>query len=308
MSQYLSPQQGIREQVTSLEGRLQTLGNRMRSRPDRLRVDAAYMIPFRGQAEVDESKGITVTTLEGIDAVDRVVYGLTSTRIEQGVQNPRETLRVPAVIALPHDWLQELEELNGIRSEIERLACMIEDQYERTKVWRTMRYLSSLQVMRQTWIISGPSRIRFYWDASPSVQLKTAAEWIKHYVSHVKKLYGYVPTIDELSEGDSTRNFVVAINQLSGLSGSERIAAFRPGQPHVRARVGFIDTLPRMLRPAPTPIVYPISDPVPFIVPLSSYVPGEVSNKKGSRTKIDAEPFVAAMNLHRYLEPYRFSG
>jgi hypothetical protein len=62
-----------------------------------------------------------------------------------------------------------------------------------------------------------------------------------------------------------------------------------------------------MLRPAPTPIVYPIDDPVPFIVPLSSYEPGEISNKKWSRAKIEAEPFVEAMYLHRYLEPYRFS-
>lgn len=307
MTQYLSPQQGIKEQVNILEGRLESLGNRMRSRPDRLRVDAAFMIPFRDQAKVDESKGITVTALEGLEAVDRVVYGLTSTRIEPGKQNPRETLRVPAVLALPDDWLQELNELNVVRQEIERLAGMIEDQYERTKVWSSMRYLSSLQVMRQTWIVSGPARVRFYWDASPSVQLKTAAEWIKHYVSHVKKHYGYLPTIEELAEGDSTRKFVMAINELSGISGSERIAAFRPGQPHVRARVSFIDTMPRMLRPAPTPIVYPISDPVPLIAPLSSYEPGEVSNKKGSRTKIDAKPFVEAMYLHRYLEPYRFS-
>lgn len=307
MSQYLSPQQGIKEKVNILERRLETLGNRMRTRPERLRVDVAYMIPFRDQAEVDESKGISVTPLEGSEAIQRVIYGLTSTRIEPGKQNPRETLRVPAVMALPYDWLEELTELNSVRQEIEHLAGMIEDQYERTKMWGSMRYLSSLQVMRQTWIVSGPARIRFYWDAAPSVQNKTAAEWIKVYTKHVKKLYGYVPTIGELAEGDTIRKFIDAINELSGIDAQERIAAFRPGQPHVRARVSFIDTIPRMLRPAPTPIVYPIDDPVPFIVPLSSYEPGEISNKKWSRAKIEAEPFVEAMYLHRYLEPYRFS-
>lgn len=307
MAQYLSPQQGFKEQVNILETRLEVLGNRMRARPDRLRVDAAYMIPFRDQAMVDETKGVTVTPLASSEALDRIVYGLTSTRIEPGKQNPRETLRVPGVIALPTDWLQEMEELNRIRHEIEQLTAQIEDQYERTKLWGSMRYLSGLQVTRQTWIVSGPARIRFYWDASPSVQSKRAAEWTKAYTAHVKKLHGYVPALEELETGDALRKLVVAINELSGISPNERIAVFRPGQPHVRARVSFIDTIPRALRPAPTPIVYPIDDPVPFIVPLSSYEPGASADKKWSRSKIEAEPFVSDMYLHRYKPPYRFA-
>ncbi|WNZ87416.1 DNA replication terminus site-binding protein [Pseudomonas sp. P108] len=307
MPHYLSPQQGIKEQVGILEERLEALGNKMRASPDRLRVDASYLIPFRDQAEVDETKGITVTPLDGSEALQRVIYGLTSTRIEPGKQNPRETLRVPAVLALPRDWLHELVELNGVRQEIERLAGEIEEQYERSKAWASMRYLSSLQVIRQTWIVSGPARIRFYWDASPSVQNKTAADWIKVYTKHLKKLHGYVPAIGELPEGDNSRKFVEAITSLSGISPRERIAAFRPGQPHVRARVSFIGTEPKALRPSPTPIVYPIDDPVPFIVPLSSYEAGELSEKKWSRTKIDLEPFVESMYLHRYLKQYRFS-
>lgn len=307
MAPYLSSQQGMKEQVNILEQRLETLGNKMHTRPERLRVDAAYMIPFRDRREVDETKGIDVVPLYGAEALHRVIYGLTSTRIERGKQNPRETLRVPAVIAMPSDWIQELVELNAVRQEIERLAGEIEDQYERTKAWASMRYLSSLQVIRQTWIVSGPARIRFYWDASPSVMNKTAAQWIKVYTSHLKKLHGYVPTMGELPEGDSSRKFVEALEALSGISARERIAAFRPGQPHVRARVSFIGTDERKLRPAPTPIIYPIDDPVPFIVPLSSYQAGELSEKKWSRTKIDAEPFVESMYLHRYLREYRFS-
>ncbi|PWC98954.1 DNA replication terminus site-binding protein [Pseudomonas amygdali] len=308
MAQYISHQQGIKEQVYILEQRLEALGNKMRTRPDRLRIDAAYMIPFRDRPEVDESKGINVTPLYGAEALHRVIYGLTSTRIEPGKQNPRETLRVPAVIAMPGEWIQELVELNALRQEIERLAIKIEDQYARTKAWASTRYLSSLQVIRQTWIINGPARISFYWDASPSIQNKLTADWIELYTGHLKKLHGYVPTIGELPEGDNSRKFVEAINALSGISPRERIAAFRPGQPHVRARVSFIGSDPKKaLKPSPTPIVYPIDDPVPFIVPLSSYEAGELSEKKWSRNKIDAEPFVESMRLHRYLGKYRFS-
>lgn len=307
MSHYLSPQQGMKELVNILEQRLDTLGNKMRTRPERLRVDAAFMIPFRDRREVDETKGIEVMPLYGVEALHRVIYGLTSTRIEPGKQNPRETLRVPAVVAMPGDWIKELVELNGVRQQIEAQAKKIEDQYERTKAWASMRYLSSLQVTRQTWIVGGPARIRFYWDASPSVMNQTAKEWIKDYTDHLKKLHGFVPTAEELPEGDNSRKFVEALNALSGISARERIAAFRPGQPHVRARVSFIGTDDRKLRPAPTPIIYPIDDPVPFIVPLSSYQAGELSEKKWSRTKIDAEPFVESMYLHRYLKEYRFS-
>lgn len=307
MAQYLSPQQGMKELVNILEQRLDTLGNKMRTRPQRLRIDAAFMIPFRDRREVDETKGIEVMPLYGEEALHRVIYGLTSTRIEPGKQNPRETLRVPAVVAMPDDWIKELVELNAVRQEIEVQAKEIQDQYERTKAWASMRYLSGLQVTRQTWIVEGPARIRFYWDASPSVKNKTAEEWIEDYSGHLKKLHGFVPTVDELPEGDSSRKFVEALNALSGISASECIAAFRPGQPHVRARVSFIGTDKRKLRPAPTPIIYHIDDPVPFIVPLSSYQAGELSEKKWSRTKIDAEPFVESMYLHRYLKEYRFS-
>lgn len=309
MANYISPQQGIKELVNKLEPRLDLLANRMRARPDRLRLDSAFHIPFRDQATVDDKKGIEATALEGSEAIRHAIYGLTSIRIEQGKQNPRETLRVPGVIALPDDWLSELRELNAIKKEIEQLAASIDDQYERMKVWGSMKYLSSLQTMRQTWIVSGPAKVRFYWDSAPSIQNKTAAEWIANYTQHLKKLFGYVPLLDELLEGDSSRKFVVAISKLSGngtdIDPREKIAAFRIGQPHVRARVAFIDKVKPIIRPAPTPIVYPIDDPVPSITPLSNWEPSIPSPNRSSRARIETEPFVEALYLHRYLPGYR---
>lgn len=95
MTIYISPQQGIKELVNKLESRLDTLANRMRARPDRLRVDLAYQIPFRDQATVDEQKGIEVCALSGQEAAFHAIYGLTAIRIEQGKQNPPRNPQSP---------------------------------------------------------------------------------------------------------------------------------------------------------------------------------------------------------------------
>lgn len=306
MVQYISPQQGIKEQVNHLENRLVALANKMRARPDRIRVDAAYRIPFRDQAMVDETKGIEVTALNGADAIHQIISGLTTIRIEAGKQNPRETLRAPGAVALPEDWLNELEALNALKSEIERLVEQIEDKYQRMLVWRSMRYLSSLQTMRHAWIVSGPATVRFYWDAVPSVQPRTAGELITSYKETLTKLYGYVPGLGEMASDDKALKFVFGINELSKLDPRERVAVFRPGQPHVRARLTFIDSIPPVIRAAPTPIVYSADDPVPHITPLSNWEPTQRQAQRSIRAKIEVEPFVEALYLHRYLQPFRF--
>lgn len=300
MTVSLSARQEIIELVNELESRLGTLGASMRAQPQRLRVEAAYHIPFRNQAKVDDTKGVPVTPIEGAGAVDQAIQGLIATRIDQGLQNPRETLRVPGVIALPSDWINELASLNKIKQRISDLAPQIEDQAERTGLWRTWKLLSSLQTMRQVWIVDGPATVRFYWDAAPSIKTQTAQQWIATYRKHLKKLYGYVPTVDELPEGDSYRKFAYGIQKLSLEKPDLRLAAVRLGKPHVRARVTFFDSRKALIRPAPTPIVYSADDPVPLITPLVSWEPKKRAT--GSRdTIINPEPFDEPLNLHSYL-------
>ncbi|MPQ69321.1 DNA replication terminus site-binding protein [Pseudomonas sp. MWU12-2323] len=302
MSNFLNPKQGIKETVNLLAKRLEKLANQMRARPDRLRVDAAYQIPFRDQAEVDEKKGILVTPLAANEAIQQVVYGLTSIYIEPGKQNPRETLRVPGVVALPADWLNELEDLNEVKKVIESLVEQIEDQYERMKLWGTFKYLSSLQTMRQARIVDGPRKIKFYWDAAPSISVKTADQWIADYTKHLKKLHaGCVPTLGELPEDDSSRKFIVGINMLADM-GQTKVVQFRSGKPHVRARVTFIDKEPPIIRPVSTPIVYSIGDPVPYISPLSNWEPSNRSARTSTRVKISDKPFMEALYLYLYKE------
>lgn len=308
MAKYYSQQQGIRENVHFLEKRLDVLASKMRTYPERLRVDAAFLIPFRQQALVDEKKGIEVTPLTANEAIDRAIYGLTTLRIEPDQQHARETLRVPGVIALPSEWIKELDYLNIIKSEIEALVEQIEDQHERTKVWQTWKRMSGLQVMRKTWIADGPKKITFFWESAPSVLNKTATAWIKHYSDYLKKHHGHVPNLNELDEGDGSRKYLLLIAELQrDCEPHEHIAAFRHGQPHVRARVTFHDTQKYKLRPAPTPIVYEYNDSVPTIIPLSNWEPEDSPPKRETRKQmISTEPVVDGLWFYRYLEGYRY--
>jgi len=307
MATYLSPQQGIIELVSKLENELAAFANMMLNNPERMRIDAAYHIPYRFQAEVDDWKEIEVTPLEGHAAIRQVVDGLTAIRIEPGKQNPRETLRAPGAIAMPKPWIEQLVELNRLKSEIEGLVGRIPDQVERMRLWGSMKYLSSLQTMRHAWIVDSPKKIRFYWDAVPSVKPSTAAGLIASYTKHLMDYFGHVPTFGELDQSDRNIKYLYGIQALSELPGEERVAVFREGKPHVRARISFLDKLPAVIRPAPTPIIYETGDPVPSIAPLISWEPTQRQGQRSNRAKIEAEPLVESLYLYRYLAPYRFT-
>jgi hypothetical protein len=300
MSDFLSPQQGITEQVNLLEKRLQDLAAQMAARPDRLRVDAAYQIPFRNRPTVDEKKEISVIPLASSEAIKQVVHCLTSIHIDEGHQDPRETLRVPGVVALPDDWIDELTKLNSVRKTIENQVGKILDQRERTAVWRRWKYLSSLQTMRQTRIVDGPKKVKFYWDAAPSIVVKTAAEWISEFEKNLKQYHdGRVPALEELSDGDKSVRLVVGIQVLQEM-GDVKVVQFRMGQPHIRARVSFHDTQPPLTRPVSAPIVYHIDDKVPYINPLSKWEPDKHTAGKSERVKISETPIMDGHNLYLY--------
>ena len=249
-----------------MEGQLDVLASKMRAYPERWRADCVFHIPFRYRGEVDEAKEVTVTKLEGQGAIDQAAQGLTALYIQEGLQNPRETLRVPGVIALPATWIQDLTDLNKTRSEIRSLIEQIEDLRERPKVWQSFSLLSGLQVLRKTRIVDGVKNITFFWDSAPSIVTLRSHEWITHYTEYFTKLYGYVPTLNDLDEGDESRKYLVLIAELNrSCDPDERIAAVRHGQPHVRARISYHDSRPYLLGTAPTPIVYELGDSVPKI-------------------------------------------
>lgn len=314
MPPYLSPLQGFTESVNFLKYRLDVLSNKMLNDPSRLRVDQAFLIPYRNRARVDVTASTLVTPLWGDEAIAQVIHGLTTYNIEQGKQTPRETLRVPGVVALPPDWIKELQFLNSLRDEIELLVTQIEDRRQRLDAWKPWRLMSGLQVLRRTWIVDGPKKVTFFWNAAPSVLNKSAEDWIEHYSKSLIKAHGYVPDLAELDEGDPARQEVNLINVLLKCEPKDRFAAFRFGQPHIRARVTFHDSTKRTQRPAPTPIVYAYRDQVPTIIPLSNWEPDvsalkgetqerEARDKKTRSQTIDTEPlaYVHGYRFYRYL-------
>ena len=307
MAIYLSPQQGIKELVSQLETELAAFAREMLAKPQAMRVDAAYSIPFRGQGPVDPQKDIEVTPLTGLEATRLIVDGLTATRIVPGEQNPRETLRAPGAVAMPRKWIDRLAELNQTKIQIEALVALIPDQTERVKVWQSSAYLSGLQTMRHAWLIKPPRRIRFYWDAVPSIKPTTVAALVATYTKQLRTYFGYVPGADELDQGDPHHRYTDALQLLADLPPSERIAVYREGKPHVRARVIFLDGLPAAIRPCSSPIIYETGDPVPLITALEKWEPTLRTEQRSKRAKIEAEPLLRSLYLYRYLPPYRFS-
>jgi hypothetical protein len=305
MSKYLSPEQGVTENVNLLEERLLKLRDQMSNHLDWMRVDAVYQIPFRNAPEVAEGQIIQSLPLQGTDAKKLVVHCLTATRIEEGKQHPRETLRAPGVVGLPTAWINELAELNLIRTEIEEQVALIPIPRERTSLWRRWRLLSSLQTMRLTRIVDGPKGVRFYWDTAPSMVVKKATEWIAEFEKHLKYYHdGRVPSGSELSEGDKSFKWVCGIEAMMEVleenKGDVKVADFRMGQPHIRARVTFHDTTKPFIRPVSAPIVYDVEDKGPSILPLSNWEPDKEHAVNLKRKKIADKPIKGTANLYLY--------
>jgi hypothetical protein len=304
MARFLSPQQGIKELVHRLEQDLASLASEIRTNSPRMRIDAVWSIPYRNQATVDVNKAIEIEHLAGEQAVKAIIDGLTATRIEAGRQHPRETFRAPGAVGMPTDWVEQLAALNQQRAEIHTLVEQIPEQYERIKIWRTMPYLSSLQVLRRSWLASNPKKIRFYWDTAPSVKPYLVQQLIDGYTNQLKKLYGVVPDPDQLAPEDKNLKLVLGLKSLESLPPNEKVVIFRQGKPHVRARVTYKDEAPE-IRPCPTCIVYDINHEGPSIKPLLNWEPGRSDRPRSNRARIETEPFFEGLYLYRYLPAYR---
>lgn len=305
MAIYLSPEQGLTELMNALDGRLGKFTNRVKLHPDWVRIDTAYQIPFRGTPVVDSAAPIPVNPVTGADAVELVLDALTATRLASG-QAARETLRSPGVVAMSAELIAELAEINEIKVEIERLISTIPVQRQRNTLWKNHKR-SALQTMRQVWITSEPRTVRFYWDTAPSIKAMPAVELIAQYEKLLKETVGSVPTRHTIEPGDPSLKFVIAIEALSGLPPTERVAVCRDGKPHIRARVSYGDARDAEIRPCPTPIIYNLDDPVPSITPLLNWEPASrTPGTANKRNRIEETPIEPGLDIFRYKEKYRW--
>ena len=302
MPHYLSASQAVTEEVHRLEGELNAFASKMRKHAANVRIDAAYKIPFRNSATVADDYLAEVEVVEGDAALEHIISGLTTIRLELGAQSQRETLRAVGLAALPDDWLVELRALNERKALIETTVKTIGCRNTRTALWNSFKTISALQTLRRNWIIQAPATVRFYWDNAPSIVTQTVAEWIVQYSQVLKDYFGYVPDADELENQSPFKKYAIAVNQLASLDAHERLACYRAGKPHVRARVTFSDGAKPVIRPCPTPILYSINTPAPLIKRLPQMEPAKPDGARCSRAKIEAEPFIEALYLHRYLD------
>lgn len=300
MSAYLTPQQGAKELISRINESLKLLADEMRANAGRIRVDAIWEIPLREAGRVDASKPIVPVERQGIDAANLAIECLTCIWLRPP-QNMRETLKAPGVVAMPGSFIAQIQESNHLRLELYNLMKPLTPA-EREKIWRQHSNLSALQTQRITRVFEDPKRIRFYWDVSFSMRRIAAHDLAAEYSAMLIKLHGHDPQMEGLPEDSIDRKWARARNILMGLGVREPVAIYRPGQPHVRARIH--DGLETPITPTSVPFVYDI-DKVekPKIVALGTYDPGKPKKaERSSRAKVEENPIQGCEKLfiHQY--------
>ena len=222
-------------------------------------------------------------------------------------QNPKETLRAPGIIALPASLLALIAHCNQLRHLLFGHLQPL-DQETRISLWRSHPGIASLQALRQTPILQAPAKLRFYWDTGASIERKRVANLIASYSARLQERGGHRPDLRHEPGPSTGRKLAYALDLLERLDPEEQVAIWRRVSPHVRARVHDGEE-PAYICSAPVPFVYDSSLPPPAIKPLASYNPQDPQLRgRSSRAQLEPEPYVEAMNIYRYAEPYRQFG
>ncbi len=96
-----------------------------------------------------------------------------------------------------------------------------------------------------------------------------------------------------------------ALEKLSHLSINEPLARIRPVRPHLRANIVFENDERRLVQ-TPLPVLIPLhpDEPLPDFVPIPPEPVGSQRLRR-SDVRIEDEPFIALLNIHRYKARYR---
>ena len=308
MSEYLSTEHGARakELINLLDGSLKSLAAEMRANAGRIRVDAIWEIPLRDAALVDKNKPIVPVEHKGIDAANLAIECLTNIWLRAG-QNMRETMRAPGIVGMPAELIAQVQKSNELRLKLYDLMKPLKQQ-ERVVIWRAHSNISALQTQRLTQVFNEPKAVRFYWDVAYSMRRVAAHDLAAEYSAALKETHGYDPEEKGLPEGSADRKFARARDILLDLGPREPVAIYRPGQPHVRARIHDGGNKP-IITPTSVPFVYDIDQvEAPKIVALKTYEPVEkTGGDRSSRAKLEPYPieFIESLNIHQYLPAHR---
>ena len=300
--------------IVQLDAELKELAALIARSKAHIRIDALYTIPLRDVGTVDPNKEIEVTRPEGSEAVDLVIHALTHILLAPG-QDPKSTFRTPGAVGLPTLVLEQIQATNQLRMQLfENIKAA--PRLMRTRIWKSLDFLSSLQAMRVTPVLAEPKLIRFYWDTGSVTTRWVARDLMQDWEDQLKKLRGQVPTPDEVVDGSVEKTLLFSLEQMRAKlkNFDERVAIHRPGTPHVRARITdptVVDAKTGEIKPylgmAAVPFVYDIALDPPKISALSSYSPSE-SKRAAKEDVFEPEPLVDRMKVYRYVASRREYG
>jgi len=307
MAIYLTPASGAKELISRIDEGLKSLATDMRANAGSIRVDAIWEIPLRVTPLVDKKKLIVPVAHTASEAFDLAIECLTTIWLRTG-QSTRETFRAPGVVGLPSPLIEQVREVNKLRLELYFLLKPLTAQ-ERVNIWRAREHnnISALQTTRLTHIIEAPRTIRFYWETTPSMKRVNAHELAAQYSKELKEIHGHDPVKEGLPDNSHDLKLARGRDLLLELPSNEVVAIYRPGQPHVRARIRLAEGKP-YIDPTSVPFVYDVERfDAPTITPLESYDPAAKADAPRSekKVKVEAEAYVRDLYIHRYVKAHR---
>lgn len=224
-------------------------------------------------------------------------------------QEGRETLTCPGLIGADADTLELTRVCNAAKDAFKAAVLalkalprpqanrLIEDLHQRAEpVARAMRRMGAARLnLKQAYrhiplLVQRPDKIGFTWsNQGRTIQRTTVAE--------ARRL------LERRTESPEVNQ---ALTTLARVPESEMLARVRSVCPHLRANLLFAGSGQRRLMQAPLPIVIPLKpgEGLPDFVPVGVEPSGQQRLRR-SDVRIDDEPFLPIIRVHRYLAPYR---
>ena len=223
-------------------------------------------------------------------------------------QEGRSTLTCPGLIGASSAVINAAKDLNDAKDAFKdailqlkalkksQADAMLADLHSRNEdVAQTMRRVGMARLnLKQAYrhipyLDNRPIKVGFTWSKQGrTIQRTTVAE--------ARRL---------LERRKETPEIIAELRRLAQIPEQEILARVRSVSPHLRANIVFAkpdQPLERRLMQAPLPILIPLADSerLPDFVPIPPEPVGQVRLKR-SDVKIDPEPFLPLIRLHRYL-------
>jgi hypothetical protein len=233
----------------------------------------------------------------------------------QESQDGRETLTCPGIVGASLDTLAAAHACNAARDafkaavlalkvlgRIEANAAMADLHRRQDSVAAAMRRMGAARLnLKQAYrhvplLEERPLKIGFTWSRRGRVIQRTT-------VAAARRL---------LEQRAETPQVLLELQRLAEIGGDEILARVRGVCPHLRANIVFTDRdgsgVRRRLMQTPLPILVPLrwGEPLPEFVPVAPEPPVNLRLRR-TDVRIEDEPFLPSVRIHRYRLSYRRS-